>query len=319
MTRLAIRLAVAGVAAVAGLVVVALMLLVVYAAPPQRPSVSLAGADPVSCAVAAPTGGLDAAKVAAIAYKAGFRDDDIDIAVAVSRAESGWNPLNTNKNRNGSTDYGLFQINTVNAAILADGNWRDPQENAVMAFKIWTDWGGKWGAWVTYWDGSYRKYLQPIDVTPVCSTPIATACAAPKDLSQYGNGMIPIADLCPLWADPRHHLRSDAAGAFNALAKAYTEAFGSKPCITDSYRSYAEQVDVYRRKPGLAAKPGTSNHGWGLALDLGCGLQIAGSAQDRWMHANAPKFGWVHPPWAEPGGSRPEPWHWGFPDGVHRP
>ena len=51
--------------------------------------------------------------------------------------------------------------------------------------------------------------------------------------------------------------------------------------VTDSYRSYGEQVDLARRKGlysqgGLAAKPGTSDHGWGLSLDLDLEHQGAG-------------------------------------------
>ena len=84
--------------------------------------------------------------------------------------------------------------------------------------------------------------------------------------------------------------------------------------MTDSYRSYSAQVDVYRRKPGLAAVPGTSEHGWGLAVDFCGGIQDSGSAASAWMRANAGRFGWFHPSWAEPAGGRPEPWHWEFQD-----
>jgi zinc D-Ala-D-Ala carboxypeptidase len=132
------------------------------------------------------------------------------------------------------------------------------------------------------------------------------------DIEQYANGMIPVSALCALQSDGRHHLRADAAFAFDRLAGAYAQQFGGPPCITDSYRSYAQQVDVYARKPGLAARPGTSNHGWGTALDLCGGIQNFTSAQHRWMKLNAPLFGWFHPAWAEPGGSRPEPWHWEY-------
>ncbi|MFS0904121.1 transglycosylase SLT domain-containing protein [Priestia aryabhattai] len=38
--------------------------------------------------------------------------------------------------------------------------------------------------------------------------------------------------------------------------------------ITDGGRTYAQQVDVKRRKPNLAAKPGTSNHEIGTAVDV---------------------------------------------------
>jgi LAS superfamily LD-carboxypeptidase LdcB len=87
---------------------------------------------------------------------------------------------------------------------------------------------------------------------------------------------------------------------------------GKPLCVTDSYRDYARQVDVYRRKPGLAAVPGTSRHGWGLAVDLGCGVQQFGSPAFNWMRANAARFHFVHPSWAEPSGSMPEPWHWEY-------
>jgi len=126
------------------------------------------------------------------------------------------------------------------------------------------------------------------------------------------NGMLDPASLCRLWGTSRHVLRYDAANAFNALSKFHQRVKGRPICVTDSYRTYAEQVDVYRRKPALAAVPGTSRHGWGIALDLGCGIQSFGTTAYRWMKTYGPRFGWVHPRWAEPSGSMPEPWHWEF-------
>ncbi len=118
------------------------------------------------------------------------------------------------------------------------------------------------------------------------------------------NGFLPPSALCPV--GDGHRLRADAAAAFLRMDAA------RHLCITDSYRDYGAQVSVYRRKPGLAAVPGTSNHGLGIALDLGCGAERFGSDTYLWLKANAPRFGWVHPSWAEPGGGKPEPWHWEF-------
>jgi hypothetical protein len=120
------------------------------------------------------------------------------------------------------------------------------------------------------------------------------------------NGFLPTEALCPLDGAPGHALRADAATAFNRMNAA------RRQCVTSSYRSYAGQVDVYRRKPSLAAVPGTSLHGRGLALDLGCGAERFGSDAYLWLKANAGQFGFVHPAWAEPGGSKPEPWHWEY-------
>ncbi|MCW2678693.1 MAG: peptidase and DD-carboxypeptidase VanY/endolysin [Frankiales bacterium] len=132
--------------------------------------------------------------------------------------------------------------------------------------------------------------------------------------SSYGeaNGFLSDASLCPVDTVPGHRLRTDAARAFDALNRARIASTGQALCITDSYRSYPEQVDVFRRKPTLAATPGRSQHGWGLALDLGCGVQGFGSEPHRWMQLNAWKFGWIHPAWAQQSGSKPEAWHWEY-------
>ena len=127
----------------------------------------------------------------------------------------------------------------------------------------------------------------------------------------YPNGLIPESAMCRLGAGS-HMLRCDATAAFTALATQYARDLGAPICLTDSYRTYAAQVDVYARKPNLAAIPGNSNHGWGLAVDLCGGIQTFGTPQHLWMQANAPKYGWVHPTWAQAGGSRPEPWHWEY-------
>jgi murein DD-endopeptidase MepM/ murein hydrolase activator NlpD len=127
----------------------------------------------------------------------------------------------------------------------------------------------------------------------------------------FSNGMIPTDRLCSNGSGP-HVLRCDAAAAYRSLAKAFRARFGTTMCITDSYRSYTEQVRLYAVKPSLAALPGTSNHGWGLAVDLCGGIQRFGSAEHEWMLANAGRYGWTHPRWARQGGSRPEPWHWEF-------
>ncbi len=137
------------------------------------------------------------------------------------------------------------------------------------------------------------------------------ACTG-KPTGGQQNGNLDPGSLCPLWMAPGHRQRSDAAAAFNAMSKRYAATRGTPLCVTDSYRSYSEQVDLYRRKPGLAAVPGTSNHGWGIAVDLCGGVQEFGSAAHRWMQDNAPSFGWIHPSWARQGGSKPEPWHWEF-------
>ena len=155
-------------------------------------------------------------------------------------------------------------------------------------------------------DEARKKALAAAQERSLADVSGGRALCAWTSTAGYANGFLPPEVLCPLTAASGHRLRADAARAFDRMAKAYDL------CLTDSYRSYGSQVDVYARKPGLAAVPGTSNHGLGVAVDLCGGVETFGTPAYRWMAANAPRYGWVHPSWAEQGGSRPEPWHWEF-------
>lgn len=118
----------------------------------------------------------------------------------------------------------------------------------------------------------------------------------------WPNGRVPEAQLVPVGGG--HRLAAPAAAAFADLQQAARSA-GVSFGVTDSYRSLDQQVDLVRRKGlysegGLAARPGTSQHGWGLAVDL----SLDARAQD-WMRANGPRFGFVED-------VPREPWHWTF-------
>ena len=122
------------------------------------------------------------------------------------------------------------------------------------------------------------------------------------------NGRMSNDSMCTIW-DRQHLLRSDAAVALAELNHLFKLRFGRNVCLTSTYRTYAAQVRVKRERGYLAATPGTSNHGWGIALDL-CRTDYRGEYGD-WWRANAPAFGWHNPDWAKKR-SLYEPWHWEF-------
>lgn len=133
------------------------------------------------------------------------------------------------------------------------------------------------------------------------------------------NGSADDADLCAPEAVRGHLLRCDAAVAFDALAAAFQAALGRPLLLTDSYRTFDQQVAVKAAKPDLAAVPGRSNHGYGLAIDLAGGVGNPGTATQAWLDEHGAEYGWVLPPWARPDGSKPEPWHWEFAGGDTSP
>ncbi len=125
----------------------------------------------------------------------------------------------------------------------------------------------------------------------------------PTELAAYGNGKIP-ANALEKVGNTGHRLWAPAAQSLeNMLAAAKKD--GVRIGITDSYRPYEEQVDLARRKGlysqgGLAAKPGTSDHGWGMAVDL----DLNAKAQ-AWMRQHGKEYGFEED-------TPREPWHWGF-------
>lgn len=128
----------------------------------------------------------------------------------------------------------------------------------------------------------------------------------------YQNGRIPATAMCSLSWNTAHYLRCDAATALEDLNTAYKAQFGSNLKVTDTYRSYEAQVTCRQNKGQLCAQPGTSNHGWGLAIDVFGGIENYSSAQHDWMMQHGPDQGWLLPEWAQQNGSKPEPWHWEF-------
>jgi cell wall-associated NlpC family hydrolase len=102
------------------------------------------------------------------AQQAGFKGSELPTALAIIKAESGGNPnaINT-ANRNGTTDTGLFQINSVHSNWTKGMNLYDPLQNAKAAYKIYTDAGKSWSPWSTYNSGAYVKYLPKNTTTTV--------------------------------------------------------------------------------------------------------------------------------------------------------
>ena len=128
----------------------------------------------------------------------------------------------------------------------------------------------------------------------------------------HSNGEIPDSDLQTLSFSPESKMNKQAAAAMEEMNKAYKADNGSNLLINEAYRDCATQIRYARELGAIAAPapPCRSNHGWGLAADISVGG--FGSPVYKWLEANAHKYGYVNPPWAKPGGSKPEAWHWEY-------
>lgn len=129
------------------------------------------------------------------------------------------------------------------------------------------------------------------------------ARGVPLELIAHGNGRVPDHALSTIRGSG-HSLWSPAARSFEAMQDAAARE-GVAIGITDSYRTYESQVSLAASKGlysqgGLAARPGTSDHGWGIATDL----RLDATAQ-AWMRTNAARYGFVED-------VPREPWHWAY-------
>jgi D-alanyl-D-alanine carboxypeptidase len=161
---------------------------------------------------------------------------------------------------------------------------------------------------------------------------LATACLPAEPPPPPENGRLPDSMLTTI--TPECRVVNDIAFGLNAMlwdanaqgvnlwpeTSSYLPPDVYVPRIESCYRSYDMQVwwhDWYCSigNCGMAAVPGTSVHGWGRAVDFQdqFGELTFDSPGYQWLVANAWRYGFVHPAWAEPGSSNAEAWHWEAP------
>ena len=138
------------------------------------------------------------------------------------------------------------------------------------------------------------------------------------------NGNIPAALLDK--TNEGTKILKDLVPEWNKLESAYHNHFGFKLGRGGGIRSYKSQIATKKRwvakgSGSYAAYPGTSNHGWGMAVDIkvrnASGAHVSGkpgfeTVSYKWMMENAPKYGFHNPTWARKDNPRgpDEPWHW---------
>jgi hypothetical protein len=123
---------------------------------------------------------LTAQQIAGAAKAAGFPDNELATATAVALAESGGETTATNRNTNGSVDYGLWQINTIHGSLLSQGDKFNAADNAKMAYTVWSRAGNKWTPWSAYKNQRYRTFLPQAALAAAAPTaaPAATPTSA---------------------------------------------------------------------------------------------------------------------------------------------
>lgn len=157
---------------------------------------------------------------------------------------------------------------------------------------------------------------------------------APDFREKYKNAFIPLEAMVGVEKGSRDRykykgtggwmlLHPDAADAYFKL-KAFAKTQNISWTVTSAYRDYEHQKSL--GSSSTVAKPGSSPHGWGMALDFSeLYAQVDGSGNPainragreksslyRWMSNNAPKYGWYNPYRLADGSGVDEMWHWEY-------
>jgi len=150
---------------------------------------------------------------------------------------------------------------------------------------------------------------------------------------EYKNGELPKEKL--RYINNWKHYKSAAANSDNGWIRLYpTVSFAldklllaaeantenGKPApikfkINSAFRTYEDQVRVKKQMGALAATPGRSNHGFGLAVDFGYGggLKLTPSTKEyKWLVVNAAKYGFKRLPYSPKHPESWEAWHWEY-------
>jgi hypothetical protein len=118
------------------------------------------------------------------------------------------------------------------------------------------------------------------------------------------NGVFDDANTDPI---PGGRLWPEAALTWNAMRAEFIAGGGNPDQFrpggpASSARSMPQQQHFFGHQPPPAAVPGTSNHGWGIAVD------IPSAAAQAWLMRNGARFGWSHDEGARVG----ERWHFRY-------
>lgn len=124
--------------------------------------------------------------------------------------------------------------------------------------------------------------------------------AAASPALAYSNGNLPESDLGEIYRPGGNcQLQKDAAAAWNAmrafLLQKGVDIYPKGP--NSAYRTYSQQVSMKHIYGSNAARPGTSNHGLGLAVD------VATMEMRRAIDKYGAQFGWSKK-WSD------APWEW---------
>lgn len=143
--------------------------------------------------------------------------------------------------------------------------------------------------WFKITDGAHKgQYVQ-------AATLHRADLPTPKNGTLSTSSLAKVPDFMRSGTTGARYLNPGALKQLVKLDAAYRTTFGTNFTLNEGYRTDATQRAYYANLgPAIAAKPGTSNHEQGLAVDI-ASVMKGGSPSSAWMNTYASTFGWQRP------------------------
>lgn len=152
---------------------------------------------------------LTTAQVAGVVKGSSWSREPVKVqteAVAVAFAESS----GRSDVRNSIGASGLWQIlESAHPDLFRKYNWRNPRDNAEMAYRVYVDAGRSWSPWVAYTNGSYRIYMKRAG--RAIGNPAAPPSSPGSGVSAAGFSAFDLTPIKVFWAlvtDPQQFTRA---------------------------------------------------------------------------------------------------------------
>ena len=169
--------------------------------------------------------------------------------------------------------------------------------------------------WIFVRTQGMTGWMKTSQLARTSSAPTRPGGYSAKTLKSQANGKVSERMLVAIgWDKEKTLISAPALNDLTRLNAAFTKKFGHNLDIDLAYRTRATQ-DYYwvELGPYIAARPGTSNHGWGLAIDTPETYNYSFRGKYyKWLKANSKNFNWVHRKNLEEGSPYAEAWHFEY-------
>ena len=221
-------------------------------------------------------------------------------------------------NRAGLTDRYWTKVSGGDLHVSVSGKKRigDIPRNSVVYRDVKMErTAGSVKGWIFVRTQGMSGWMKTSQLARTSTAPTTAGKYSAKQVLAQKNGKVPERMLVAIaWDKEKTLIAAPALKDLGRLNAAFKKKFGHNLDIDLAYRTRATQ-DAYWEElgPYVAARPGTSNHGWGTAIDVPetHGYSFRGKYY-KWLKANSKKYNWVHRKILEEGSPYAEAWHFDY-------